>query len=369
MKRLIILTDEDSFFLLSMADLKNYTSMDINKIRAYFLAKDFSVDVFKFSQLDLTDDYNGVYIVYQTSETSGSFYKHYIEDLICFLEKQGARVMPKYDLLKAHHNKIYMEMIRSRFRDESLKTIKSICYGSWRDAWSYSSQFPVVVKQSSGAGSKGVYLAKNRNQYYRYIKKAGKTIIASGLADLFLGYAKIARKKALKYLYPSKSEYLQYDTTPVSRSLVVQTFIEGLGNDCKILVFGKKYYARYRKTRKNDFRASGSGVSYDVPDEDYEGLLNFARKLVAEIDFPILGMDLGFDGKRYHLFEFQVIHIGTYPFHSSKFWHEYQDGRWVRFEGKSDLEEEFSRAIIDFITPTLKNVPDEGKAENWNIIK
>ena len=355
MKKLIILTDEDSAFLLAMADLKNYTSMDINKIRDSFQAKDFSVEVYKFSELDLKPDYRGVYFVYQTVEIPGSFYKHYIEDLIFFLEKQGAVVMPKYELLKAHHNKVYMEMLRMKFRDESLKTIKSKCYGSWVDAMSYNSHFPVVIKESSGAGSRGVYLARNREQFNRLVRKGGKTIVASGPADLLLSYIKTARKKAIKFLSPSKSGYLQYDTTPVSRSLVIQTFIEGLSNDCKVLIFGKKYYARYRKTRKNDFRASGSGVSYDVPDKDYEGILNYARKLAGEIDFPILGMDIGFDGKEYHLFEFQVIHIGTYPFHSSKFWHEFQNGKWVKFEGKSNLEEEFSRSIIDYITSNLKN--------------
>lgn len=349
MKRLIILTDEDSNFLISIADLKNYTSMDISKISAFFIARDFYVDVFKFSELDLNDDYNGVYILYQTAETPGSFYKHYIEDLICFLEKHGAFVMPKHELLKAHHNKIFMEMMRLKFKDDSLKTITSRCYGSWVDARNYDSPFPVVVKQSSGAGSEGVYLAKDKRGFNIIVKKAGNVLIGSGLIGLVVDFLKKSVKNIIKFLYPSRAKYLQYDTTPVSRSVVVQNFIEGLSNDCKVLIFGNKYFARYRKVRANDFRASGSGISYDVPDEDFEGILNFAKKLAGEIDFPIIGMDLGFDGKEYHLFEFQMIHIGTYPLHRSKFWHEFHDGKWVRFEGVSDLEEEFSRAINDYI--------------------
>ena len=134
MKRLIILTDEESEFLVSKADFKNFTSMDIDKIKTYFFTKDYNVNVRKFSELDLSEDYNGVYILYQTSEARGSFYKRYIEDLVYFLEKQGAIVMPKHELLKAHHNKIFMELMRSKFVDKSLKTIKSRCYGSWVDA-------------------------------------------------------------------------------------------------------------------------------------------------------------------------------------------------------------------------------------------
>jgi len=96
MKRLIILTDERSEFLISKADFKNFTSMDIDKIKTYFISKDYQVNVCKFSKLDLNENYHGIYVIYQTSEKQGGFYKRYIEDLIYFLEKQGAIVMPKH---------------------------------------------------------------------------------------------------------------------------------------------------------------------------------------------------------------------------------------------------------------------------------
>lgn len=354
MKKLIIITDEESMFLISIADFKNYTSMDIAKIKTYFFGKDYNVNVCKFSELDLSEDYNGVYILYQTSEAPGSFYKRYIEDLIYFLEKQGAIVMPKHELLKAHHDKIFMELMRSKFVDKSLKTIKSICYGSWVDAQNHDSHFPVVIKQISSSAGAGVFLAKNRKEYNKHIKKAGNILIAPSLMDLFIDCFKKAIKKLIKYFFPSKSKYLRYDTAPVSTSIVVQTFIEGLNGDYKVLIFGRKYYTLYRKNRDNDFRASGSGRLYEVPEKEHEGLLNFSKKITFEIDFPIIGIDIGFDGKEYHLFEFQMIHLGPYTLQSSKFWHEFHDGKWIRYEGVSDLEEEFSRAINDYITLRYK---------------
>ena len=195
MKRLIILTDSDSNFLISMADLKNFTSMDVSKISDYFLAKGYGVEVYKFSDLDLNDNYCGVYILYQTAEAPGLFYKHYIEDLVYFLEKQGAFVMPNHELLKAHHNKIFMEMLRSEFTDESLKTIKSRCYGSWVDAISYDAHFPVVIKQSSSAGSAGVYLARNKKEYNAKVRKAGHILVASGLIDAYADFFKNASEE------------------------------------------------------------------------------------------------------------------------------------------------------------------------------
>jgi glutathione synthase/RimK-type ligase-like ATP-grasp enzyme len=323
--------------------------MDINKIKNYFIARDYSVIVQKFSSLDLTADYNGVYIIYQTSETPGSFYKRYIEDLVYFLEQKGAVVMPNYELLKAHHNKILMEMMRSGFTDRALRSCESRCYGSWVDAMKYDLTFPAVVKQSSSSGSAGVFLATNRKKYEKMIKRAGKVIIGQSIRGIFINYIKISVKKFIKFLQPSKSKFLEFNTAPVSTSIIVQPFIEGLHGDYKVLIFGSKYYTLYRQNRENDFRASGSGRFYDVPLEEHEGLLNFARKITAEIDFPIFGMDIAFDTKEYHLLEFQVIHLGTPPLQRSKYWHEYHDGRWVKYDGASDLEDEFSRTIHEYI--------------------
>jgi glutathione synthase/RimK-type ligase-like ATP-grasp enzyme len=350
MKKLLLLTDEQSEFLVSRADVKGYTSMDVSKIKGYFVSRGYSVRICKFSDLDLTENFKGIFILYQSSETQGGFYKRYIENLIYHLEKQGAIALPNHEFLKAHHDKVFMEFLRSGFTDDSLKTIKSFCYGSWVDARNYNSGFPVVIKIASGSGSSGVYLAKNKVEYDQLVKEAGKLLIAKGLIDLLTGYFKKAAKRMIKYLYPSKKKYYwKYNTTPDSIPIVVQTFVEGLSGDYKVLIFGKKYFLLYRSNRENDFRASGSGKFYDVPEKDHEGLLSYARKINTEIDFPIIGMDIGFDGKEYHLIEFQMIDIGTSALQRSDYWHEFHDGKWIRYDGKSDLEEEFSGSIYDYI--------------------
>jgi glutathione synthase/RimK-type ligase-like ATP-grasp enzyme len=354
MKRLILLTDEDSEFLVSKADFKNFTSMDVGKITSCFGDMGYSVSVFKFSKFNLKEDYRGVYVLYQSSEAEGSFYKRYIEDLVYFLEKQGAVVLPKYELLKAHHNKVFMELLRSKFTDNSLKTINTLCYGSWVDAKNYNSDYPVVIKRISTTAGEGVYLAQNRNEYLKKTKKAGRMIVAMSLVDHCTVSVKNMVKKIIKFFLPNRSKYVQYNTTPISSPIIVQNFIGGFSGDYKVLIFGRKYYTMYRKNRNNDFRASGSGQFYEVPDQDQEGILNFAKKITSEIDFPIFGIDIGFDGKAYHLLEFQVIHIGTSALQRSKFWHEFHDAKWNKHEGVSNLEEEFSRSINDFITLRYK---------------
>jgi len=241
-------------------------------------------------------------------------------------------------------------LLRLSFRDNSLKTIKSTCYGSWMEAKKHKPEFPVVIKQSTGSGGDGISLARNEKEYRRKVRKAGSILIAAGLTGVFVDFSKNITKKIIKFIQPEKSKYVTYNTTPVSSPLVIQEFIPGLGGDYKVLVFGRKFYCMYRKNRNHDFRASGSGKFFDVPEEDHEGILSFAHRLTQEVDFPVLGMDIGFDGNKYHLIEFQMIHLGPSALQRSKFWHEYHDGKWVRYEGTSILEDEFATAIDGYIT-------------------
>ncbi len=350
-KSLIILTDEQSEFLVSKASPVGYTSMDVHKIENYFKARDFSVRACKFSELDLRGDYRGTYVLYQSSETPGCFYKRYIENIIGFLENKGAIALPEYKYLRAHHDKVSMELMRSGFSDNALKTLESQPYGSWVDAMNYNSGFPVVVKVCSSSASAGVFVARNKPEYYRIVRKAGKVIFARGITDLFTGWFKTQSKRLVKLLDPSKKKYYwKYGTTPLSMPLIVQPFVDGLGGDFKVLFFGGKYFSMFRKNRENDFRASGSGNFLVVSDDEFPGLLNFARKITTQINFPIIGMDIGFDGKNYHLIEFQMIDMGTSALQRSEFWHEFRDNRLIKFHGKSNLEEEFSRSILTFIS-------------------
>jgi len=344
MKQLIILTDDDYKFLISLDNLTVYKTMSVESIKSHFVVYGYLVDVIRFSELDLSCDYTGVYVLYQTSEYEGSFYKRYIEDIIYFLEQNGAIVLPKYEYLKAHHNKGYMELLKTTFKDEALKTVKSKYYGN--PNIKNTQNFPMVIKQISGSGSDGVYLAHNDNEYNKAIKKVSQTVIGNSIFHVMIKKIKNNIKRVILWL---KKDYRYNISEPIYRSFIVQTFIEGLEGDYKVLYFGGKYYMLYRKNRENDFRASGGGQLFDVPEEEREGLLSFAHRLVMEIDFPIIGMDIGFDGTNYHLLEFQMIHLGPYTLQAANYWHEFIDNKWVRFEGKSDLEEEFSRSIYEYI--------------------
>jgi hypothetical protein len=341
-KELYILTDGDGEFLISMEDLIHFTSMDVPKMKALFEKSGFTVHVHKFGELDLGQDFRGKCVLYQTSEKKGPFYKHYVEDMVYFLERQGAIPLPCFEHLKAHHNKCYMELMRREFRNPELKSLRAWCFGSVEEAVAgMPARFPLVLKQVAGSGSEGVYLARNAEEYRRYAQAISQTALGPSWCSVARAGLKQAVRRGLSPLVP---KYRKTDP-PVRQPVVVQEFLPNLAGDFKVVVFGGKYYILYRQNRDNDFRASGGGKLFVVREKDRLGLLDFARKAAREIDFPLLGLDIAFDGSRYHLFEFQMIHLGPYTLQAAEFWHEYHDGQWVQFDGKSDLEAEFCRSL------------------------
>jgi glutathione synthase/RimK-type ligase-like ATP-grasp enzyme len=344
---MLILTDYKDNFWVSCADLKSYMSIDTNKLKAMFEQSDFKTEIKRFSEVNFNEDYRGVYVIYQSSEDCGTFYKDYIEDVLLYLDSVGAVLVPKFQYFRAHHNKCYMELLRYSFSDPSLKTIRSRVYGVGKDAISETRDFPVVVKAAEGAGSRYVMSANDGDELKKVIKKLANVYIVNGFKTVkeFLIYYICGR-----FFGKVQSQYRDY---PFARKkFLVQNMIVNLEGDYKVLYYGGKYYTLYRKNRENDFRASGGGRLLDVPDDENEGILNFAKRVVEQIDAPIIGIDIANDGSKFHLIEFQMIHQGPYTLHRAEGWYEYINNDWVYFRGKSELETEVARSIVEYIDNT-----------------
>lgn len=345
MNEILLLVDDEYNFQLSIDKNHEYHSMNLYKLCKYFKKFGWIIKIIKFKDLDLEQNFKNKFILYQSSERQGGFYKSYIEDIIYYLENRGAIVLPKYEYLKAHHNKVYMELLRKSFKNDDLKTIRSWVFGSLNDALSLNPKFPVVLKTAAGAGSYGVRLARNEKEYKKVVKELSKVYYYESLYDM-------GKYVIKKIIFPR----IMKTHKKVERKFIVQTFVNNLKGDYKVLYYGGKYYTLYRKNRNNDFRASGSGKLFPVSDEENIPLLNFAKKLVKEIDFPIIGMDIGFDGEKYHLLEFQMTHLGPYTLQFSNYYF-IKDGKdWKKIEEKSDLEYEFVRSIVEFIVDKYKYI-------------
>lgn len=340
--RLIMFVDDNENFLIQINKKHKYHSMDVEKLIKEFKKRGYEVEKRYFSEFDPNGNYKNIPVLYHITEDAFVLYKSYVEDIINFLEKKGALVLPNCDYARAHHNKVYMEMLRSEFNDDDLKSIKTYFFGNAEEAICAAErmQYPVVIKPASSAGSWGVSLAYDKDEYIDKVKNICKGTFYRNSKD----WLKIKIKKILFATNIRKCSIDKY-----FGKLIVQNFVPNLDGDYKVLYFAGKYYTLKRLNMDNDFRASGSGKLFLVPDEEVIGLLNFAKKIVKQIDFSMIGMDIGFDGNKYHLLEYQMVHMGPYTLTFSEYYHVENEGEWEKIMGKSDLEEEFARSIDVYI--------------------
>ncbi|MBF0233965.1 MAG: hypothetical protein HQK65_13140 [Desulfamplus sp.] len=310
--------------------------MDKEKISKAFISKSLEVVYISFAEIDFrTMCFTDEFVLYTSSEDSEYQYKSYIEDVCFGLKLQGAILIPDYSYLRAHSNKVFMEILRDLSLNHSIKNIRSFHFGCVEDLKKRKDELPLpsVIKGAGGAKSSNVALLKDTNDFRLIPYKISKTLdFFSDIWDLgrqikHKGYVKESRHRG---------------------KFIIQNFIPDLSNDWKILVFGQKYYVLNRKTRKNDFRASGSGL-FAFETKINIGLLNFAEEVFKCFDVPFISIDVGFDGNCYYLLEFQAVFFGTYTIEESKCYFFKDGGIWVSYNTKSQLEEVFVDSVFDFI--------------------
>ena len=311
--------------------------MDINRLTTLFIDHGYTLNTLRFSEINITElRLKNPVILYTSSEDNHGLYKSFIEDIIFNLESIGLQIIPSFSMLKAHNNKVAMEMLRDRSELDSLKTIKSHFFGTLQELISESGRlsYPVVIKPASGAMSRGVAKANNPDELIKYAKKVSRSFnMKHDLLDLL-------RKVKYGSGYHKESFF--------RLKFVVQNFIPGLENDWKVLVYGNKCFVLYRGNRERDFRASGSGkfiFRKDLPD----GLLDFAFEMKNHFKVPNISLDIGFDGKKFHLIEFQFLYFGTTTIEKSPFYFEKYDNSWLLNKGKCELEKVYVDSIVGLL--------------------
>ena len=350
MAKLLILYNDDGFFAGSLKTNDPVRSMNLLKLKQYFEKKGHIAEVHCYSEITFPSKYCGWYVMYASSEDAGLFYKDYLEDILLRLIVDGAVLLPSFDFFRAHHNKAYMELLRTGFTsstDEgSLDSIKTQVFGGY-DAFIKNMDFehtayPLVVKSSAGSGSSGVILAKNEQELIAAVKRVSKR----SYRDLQHTFYKAKGFQLLKNFYRKLTKTLPVVYHQISGKFIIQTFVPELGNDFKVLVFGDKFYVLRRNNRDGDFRASGSG-KFTFPSEIDEicAVLSFAKFAYETIDMPLASLDIGFDGKKCNLIEFQCLNFGPYTLQFSEWYFIQTEAGWEKVVTESELEQEYVNAI------------------------
>ncbi len=316
-------------------------AVDLDCLKNYFYEYNFELIVLPFSAIDFrTQNYKNIWILYQSSEDPGLFYRSYIDDIVLGLYIQGAKLIPNFPQFRAHHNKHFLEILRDLHTLPDIKNLEAKRYGTYEDYVKDLNNLDkkvYVLKSSNSSKSKGVFLLDDYSNKIKLPKIISRTFSLQNLR-YFIEQLKTGHKPLQISNYRKK--------------IILQSYIDGLQGDYRIVIYGQKFYVLYRMNRVNDFRASGS-MEFNHNAELPKGLLDYAKKVFESFNVPYIALDIGVKNNEFFLFEFQFISFGQYTLEKSLFYYSFKDKKWQKRFEKPNLEREIVVSVSEYIRKNL----------------
>ncbi|MBM4370236.1 MAG: hypothetical protein FJ098_01180 [Deltaproteobacteria bacterium] len=313
---------------------RSSVTTDLEATARHFAAAGWRQVVRRFEEVDFrTEDFRGRWVLYQSSQDRGLSYRSYIEDVVLGLHLQGARLLPPYHLLRAHHNKVFMEILRDLSPDPALRTLRARSFGTLEDFARAAGKlrYPVVLKRAAGDSGTGVRLARSAREAVDHARRLSRTPYPG---DLWENVQKTLRIPGFTANSRHRGKF------------IVQEFVPGLDRDFKCLAFGDRFFWEQRGARPGDFRASGSKVKRIWPREEPPGLLDFFERAFHAFGAPWASIDVMYDGRTFHLGEIQFLRFGTKPLKEAPHYWQRGPGGWERVDEVRCWEEELVRAAL-----------------------
>lgn len=341
MTKIYALTDYKNQFGSKWKSKPYRSGYDKSLLVNYFSKYGFYIEFLQLKDVNSNHcDWNDKIIIYTSSEEVGLYYKDFIEDIIYGLENIGATVIPNYSFLRANNNKVFMEILLKQLLGEELLGRKTNVYGTCEELEQEVSQnkiiFPCVIKKASGAMSRGVYIAHHKDDLLKTAKKISRTPhYFSEIKEL------LRERKHPGYIKESKYQ----------NKFIVQSYIPGLKNDWKVLIYGDHYYILKRGIKENDFRASGSHYDYKAGAESEfpVHMLDTVKNIYDKLDVPHLSLDFAYDGNRCYVHEIQAVHFGTSTLEFCADYYTKKDGKWITEKKHNDQEEEYVLGVVKYL--------------------
>ena len=216
------------------------------------------------------------------------------KQILFTLQSQGMKTFPDFNTLWHYDDKVGQKYLLEQI---NAPLVNTYVFYSERDAlsWINTTTFPKVFKLRNGASSSNVRLIKTREEAKKIIKKAFSSGFSHRVNDLELlkeRWRKYRLRKsnlggvkyAIKRLLGLKNE-VKFNAIEFGY-VYFQDFIPNNEFDIRITVIDKKVFGIKRLVRKNDFRASGSGLMYfEKENFDFDTIklsLEIAKKLKAQ---------------------------------------------------------------------------------------
>lgn len=307
--------------------VNSWNTLDVKKLAAPFIKNNYEVkyiyitDISKIA-FNITDT-----LIYTSS--CNEEIRSYLKDVLYFVKDQ-CQVVPNYEILLAHENKGFQEVVRNKLN------INNLSGDYFFDLSSFKRSFPYVLKTIDGSGSSGVDLIKNEKELEHIVDKYNSLPLKRKSKNIIRSY-QLPKENYLFYRYYYK---------PFKR-FVTQDFIENLTCDYRVLVVGKRFYAMRRDVRKGDFRASGS-KKFNYHDIPFPAL-NYAKEIFDKLKNPYISMDLVVKDGSVYLIEYQGTNFGSSVLRNSAGYYIYNNDCWDFIEEKSLHEETLAYGLLSFV--------------------
>lgn len=308
----------------------SWSTLDVKKLASPFILKDYKVRYIYITDIPEMNFMSADVLIYTSSENDEI--RSYLKDILYF-KKEQCQIIPSYEILLAHENKGFQEVVKSKLG------IEGLIGNYFFDLSQFEGLLPYVLKTVDGSGSKGVTLIKSSKDLSSVInsnndislKRKAKNIIRS-------------------YQLPKENYHIYtYYYRPFKR-FVAQEFVADLTCDYRILVVGDRFYAMRRDVRKGDFRASGSKKFnyHDVP----LYALDYAKKVFDKLKNPFISMDIVVKDSHSYLIEYQGTNFGSSVLRKSDGYYVNNNNHWDFIKAKSQHEETLGYGLLDFVEKT-----------------
>lgn len=303
---------------------QSWKSLNVDKLSSLL---NYEAEIITINDLMKIDFKKSDIIIYSSSDEDNI--RLYLRDVMYFVNKK-CKIIPNYNMLLSHENKGFQELLRAELGFGNLKG------NYFFDIDDSKLSMPKVLKTVSGSASQGVFLVKNKDDILNIKNKHFEVSTKRKII-------KLQRRLRLR-----RSEFAIYNYRYKGfNRFVEQDFIPNLENDFKVLVFGDRYYCLKRGIKKNDFRASGSGMHEYV--KPPEVVLKFAKAIFDRINNPYASLDIAYSTNGCHLIEYQGTNFGPTALLKSPHRYLFSDEGWVEEKNNKDLEENFAYALNFFI--------------------
>lgn len=250
-------------------------------------------------------------IIHELDDCDAFLWHHYhgsykdvlfAKQLLYSLEQSGKLVFPNFNTGWHFDDKIGQKYLLEGMK---LPFVPTYVFYSKKKAieWLNQTSFPKVFKLRGGAGSANVKLVRNKREGLFLIKKAFSTGFSQfdrrgylkerirkvkegkdSISGVFKGLRRLFISTVFAKMRGKEKGYVYF-----------QDFIPDNDFDIRVIVIKDKAFALKRMTRKNDFRASGSGTIIYSKEEINESCVRLAFEANKKIKSQSIAFDFVFD--------------------------------------------------------------------------